>query len=394
LAKLNKLAGSVMVVAMVASLLPAVATAAVPAEGGKAAVASNKAEDRLLVKVKAGANAQSLATKHGAQEKKALGTSGWKVFHVPAGQVDKYAAALANDANVEAVEFDYIVEAHLTPNDPAYGSQYHHKNVQSAQAWDISTGSNLTIAIVDTGVDINHADLKSKLVAGYDFVNNDSVADDDNGHGTHCAGIATATGNNGTDGVGIDWSAKIMPIKVLNRRGSGYTSDIIDGVYWAADRGANVISMSLGGGSKSSAFQSAITYAWNKGAIVVAAAGNSSTSTPSYPAAYDNVVSVASTTSSDVMSSFSNYGSSWVDVAAPGSSIYATRDGGGMTTMSGTSMATPVVAGLATLTWSVKPGASNATIVNRIYATTDSIAGTGTSYKYGRVNAYKALNGF
>jgi len=392
----NKMIKTVAAFAVLATLAPAGASAAVVTDNtvAKTEVTKAHATDRVLVKFNKGADAKAVAAGKGATVGKALGKSEWKVVNVPAGKASEFLAKFQADANVEAVELDYVMEANLTPNDPSYASQYHLPRIQADLAWNITTGStSRTIAIVDTGVDLTHPDLKAKILPGYDFVNGDALADDDQGHGTHCAGIATAISNNGLQVAGVDFNAKIMPVKVLNRRGSGYTSDIINGVYYAADNGAHVISMSLGGGAAQTAFQDAINYAYGKNIIVVAAAGNSSTSALSYPAAYNNVVAVASTTSTDAMSSFSNYGS-WVDIAAPGSSILSTADGGGTTTMSGTSMATPVVAGLATLTWSKNLAASNTTVINRIYSTADKIAGTGTNFTHGRVNAYNAVNGF
>jgi thermitase len=392
--------GAVAAAAVLATLVPTSAmAAAVPSD--KAAISVDKvakhATNRVLVKVKAGKDAKAIASKHGVSAVKdlAAGKSEWKVLNVPAGKADEFLDKLNADPDVELAQPDYVRTIDATPNDPSYGSQWHLPNVQAPQAWDITKGStSRTIAIVDTGVDLNHADLQGgKLVAGYDFVNGDSVPQDDHGHGTHCAGIAAANTNNATNVAGLDWNAKIMPLKVLDAGGSGYDSDIIDAIYYAADHGANVISMSLGGGTNNPAFQSAIDYAWGKGLIIVAAAGNSNTSVKSYPAAYNNVIAVASTTSANVRSSFSNYGS-WVDVAAPGSSILSLKLGGGTTTMSGTSMATPLVAGLATLAWSKNLGYTNTAVRDRIFNTCDVISGTGTYWTYGKVNAYRAVNGF
>jgi thermitase len=392
--KFNKnLVGTLAAFAVLASVVPGMASAATPDGAAAKQTVKAKAEDRILVKTQAGKTASTVAARYGLTEQKDIGGN-WKVLNVPAGKADEYVAKLKNDSEVEAVEVDAVYTIDTTPNDPSYGSQWHLPKIQAPQAWDITTGStSRTIAIIDTGVDLAHADLKSKIVAGYDFVNLDSTAQDDHGHGTHCAGIAAALTNNATNTAGVDWNAKVMPVKVLNSAGSGYTTDITSGIRWAADHGANVISMSLGGGAFSQAQQDAINYAWSKGVLIVAAAGNSNTSKKSYPAAYANVIAVASTTSTDARSSFSNYGS-WVQVAAPGSSILSLKLGGGTTTMSGTSMATPVVAGLATLAWSKNLGYSNASVRDRIFNTADAIAGTGTYWTKGRVNAYRAVNGF
>ncbi|MCX7571247.1 S8 family serine peptidase [Tumebacillus sp. DT12] len=394
----KKFIGTLAAAALLVSLAPVGASAAVTADAAPAVKKEEKAhaQDRILVKFKAGKDSKAVSKKLGAEEAKSLGNgkSEWKLVKVPNGKAAEMLEKFNADADVELAEPDYIHTVQLTPNDPSYGSQWHHPNIQANLAWDITRGTSArTIAIIDTGVDIQHGDLSSKIVAGYDFVNNDTNADDDQGHGTHCAGIAAAIGMNSYQGTGVDMNARIMPVKVLNSQGSGYTSDIIDGVYYAADNGAHVLSMSLGGGGATSAFQSAIDYAHSRGKIVVAAAGNSNTSAKSYPAAYNNVIAVASTTSSNTRSSFSNYGT-WVDIAAPGSSIYATANGGGMTTMSGTSMATPVVAGVLSLAWSKNTGYSNTTVINRVLSTADAISGTGTYWMNGKVNAYKAVNGF
>ncbi|MBL0385952.1 peptidase S8 [Tumebacillus sp. ITR2] len=393
MAKFNKkLVGTLAAFAVLASVVPGVASAADQTQPA-VATAKAKASDRLLVKTKQGIVQTDIASAHGLTEGKVIGGN-WKVMHAPAGQLEAKLAELQADPNVESVEIDHVRTIDATPNDPSYSSQWHLPKVQAPAAWDITKGStSRTIAIIDTGVDLNHADLKSKIVPGTDIVNGDSTAMDDHGHGTHCAGIAAALTNNATNTAGMDWNAKIMPIKVLDSSGSGYDSDIDTGIYWAVDHGANVISMSLGGAAFSQASQDAINYAYNKGVIIVAAAGNESTSAKSYPAAYNNVVSVASTTSTDAKSSFSNYGS-WVDVAAPGSSILSLRLGGGTTTMSGTSMATPLVAGLMSLTWSKNLTYSNTSVINRVETTSDAISGTGTYWTYGRVNAYKSVNGF
>jgi thermitase len=390
MAKFNKFAGAFVAVALTASLLPAASVSAAKADAAKVS-----GTDQIIVKMKPGKTDKSaeVAAKHGASVQKSLKHGGYKVLKVQPGKAQEVLAKLKADPEVEMAELDEVLTIQATPNDPSYGSQYHLPRIQANLAWDYFKGSSSTvIAIVDTGVDIQHPDLDGKIVAGYDFVNNDSNADDDHGHGTHCAGIATAETNNSTNGAGVDWNAKIMPVKVLSASGSGYTSDIIDGVYFAADNGAKVISMSLGGGSYSTAFQDAINYAFNtKNAVVVAAAGNNGNTAVQYPAGYNNVLSVAATDANDAKAYFSTYGT-WVDVAAPGYNIYSTKNGGGMTYMSGTSMATPVVAGVAGLVWNrLGLGASAASVVNKITSTADVISGTGSYWIYGRVNAYRAV---
>ncbi|GIW08639.1 MAG: hypothetical protein KatS3mg060_3444 [Dehalococcoidia bacterium] len=243
----------------------------------------------------------------------------------------------------------------VTPNDPAFVQQYGLQRIRGPQGWALSTGrEDVIIAVVDTGVDLSHPDLAGKIVGGWDFVNDDPIAQDDQGHGTHVAGIAAGIANNALGIAGVAWGARVMPIKVLDAGGSGYTSDVAAGIIWAADHGAKVINLSLGGAGRSVTLETAVNYAVAKGALVVAAAGNGGNSVPNYPGAYPAAIAVAATDSSNARASFSTYGS-FVDIAAPGVSIYATVPtgscdlchGSGYAALSGTSMATPHVAGVA-----------------------------------------------
>ncbi len=308
---------------------------------------------------------------------------------LPAGMsVERAIQFYRSNPAVEFAEPNGIVSAYLVPNDTNYNSQWALPKIAAPSGWNLSTGStSVIIAIVDTGVSTTHPDLASKLVAGKSFISGVASTNDDNGHGSHCAGIAAAVTNNARGVAGVGWNCRVMPVKVLNGSGSGTMSGVASGITWAAQNGAKVISLSLGGGS-SSTLQSAVNSAWSMGAVVVAAAGNSSSQTPSYPAGYTNAIAVGSTTSTDARSSFSNYGSSWVDVAAPGSSIYSTYKGTQYATMSGTSMATPHVAGLAGLIWSKYPGTTNTQVRARIENGCDSV---GAWVAKGRINVLKAL---
>ncbi len=300
--------------------------------------------------------------------------------------------ALKRNPNIEFIEPNYIYTTVFTPNDPGLSQQYAWNNIQAYQAWDVTQGASSTvIAVVDTGIQLNHPDLDAKITAGYDFVDNDTNATDGNGHGTHVAGTSAAETNNSTGGAGTCPNCNLMPVRVLNNSGSGTLTAVANGITWAADNGAEVINLSLGGGG-STALQNAVDYAWNRGVFLACAAGNSNTSSTAsaYPAAYTNCFAVASTTSSDARSSFSNYGN-WVEVAAPGSSIYSTWLNSGYNTINGTSMATPHVAGLAGLLAS--QGLSNAQIRDRICSTSDAISGTGSLWTCGRINAFRAVSG-
>lgn len=304
---------------------------------------------------------------------------------------EKQLNALKQNPNVEFAEPNFIYETTFTPNDPGYAQQWAWSKIQAPQAWDVTQGSSsAVIAIVDTGVQRNHPDLDAKIVAGYDYVDNDAAPDDGNGHGTHVAGTSAAETNNSTGGAGTCPLCKVMPVRVLDNNGSGTLANVANGITWAADNGAKVINMSLGGSGGSTTLENAVNYAWNKGVFLACAAGNENTSSPSYPAYYSNCFAVASTNSSDARSSFSNYGS-WVEVAAPGEQIYSTWLNSGYNTISGTSMATPHVAGLAGLLSS--QGLTNAQIRDRICTSADDIAGTGTYWTCGRINANSAVSG-
>lgn len=297
------------------------------------------------------------------------------------------------------------VNVNRFPNDTYYSQQWGLPKVNAPGAWRQSNGAGVTIAVIDTGVDLNHPDLAGKLVAGWDFANNDSTPQDDHGHGTHVAGIAAAVTNNSRGVAGLGWDAKIMPVKVLDSQGSGYYSWIASGIYWAVNNGAKVINLSLGGQSYASALQEATDYAYSQGALVVAASGNCGDpltyknngctvfNPVIYPGANPNVLGVGSTTSTDARSSFSSYGY-WVDVAAPGSNIYSTVWNDTYTSLSGTSMASPLVAGLASLVWARNPALSNVQVAGVIMSTAVDLGTPGRDdyFGYGRVNAEAAVS--
>ena len=321
---------------------------------------------------------------------------------VPEGQEELLSKTLTNNPFIEYAEPDYKVYALETTNDPSLPSQWGMFKIQAAgasySAWNTTHGSSLVkIAILDTGIDKNHEDLASKTVAYINFTT--SPTDDDLfGHGTHVAGIAAAITDNNIGVAGAGYNTSLLSVKVLDDGGGGYDSWVANGINWAADNGAKVINMSLGSSGSSQTLQNAVNYAWNKGAIIVAAAGNSGNSSPTYPAYYSNVIAVAATDSNDNKASWSSYGK-WVDVAAPGVSILSTfpnhpsqlNSGTSYGYGSGTSMATPHVAGLAGLLWMTSFGTSNSNVRSRIESTADKIDGTGTYWANGRINAYKAV---
>ena len=254
--------------------------------------------------------------------------------------------------------FEQLLNISLDPVDALGGNLWGVDNVDAPEVWNGgngfsgSTGSGTTIAVIDTGVDLDHPEFSGRIVTGYDFVDGDTVADDGNGHGTHVAGTI-AGANDGTGITGVAYDAAIMPLRVLDNDGYGWTSDIISAVRWAADNGADVINLSLGGGGYSQAMADAISYASGRGSVVVMAAGNSGGSAPEYPAAHaiDHGIAVGAVDRNRSLAEFSNRaGSTQLDyVTAPGVNIYSAVPGGEYDTFNGTSMATPHVAGIAGL---------------------------------------------
>ena len=321
------------------------------------------------------------------------------VVQIPEKKIREKLRAYLREPWIEYAEPDFVAHAFFEPNDPGFESQWGPIRIHAPEAWDITTASpEVRIAVCDTGIDQNHADLLGKIVANKNFTSSRSI-DDKFGHGTHVAGIAAAVSNNGRGVAGVGFSSSLMNVKVLGDNGSGYYSWVAKGITWAADHGAKVINLSLGGPAGSGTLQNAVNYAWDKGCVIVAAAGNDGNGNPSYPAYYDNCIAVAATDPKDSKATFSNHGF-WVDVAAPGVDIYSTlpnhknqmgpRNYG---TLSGTSMAAPHVAGVAALVWATDFGTSNNAVRERIETTGDELEGTLSSDGIGRVNAYLAVGG-
>ncbi len=276
------------------------------------------------------------------------------------------------------------------PNDRLFQQQYALAKIRCHEAWNLSKGSSdVVIAVIDDGIVKNHEDLESKRVPGYDFTQGDRDPTTSQSHGTHVSGIIAAATNNSKGGSGVAFNCRIMPLRIFPN-GAGAAS--AQAILFAADNGAKVINMSYGGYPQSLTEQNAVNYAWNKGVVLVAASGNSGTTKLNYPAAYPNVIAVGSTGRNDARSGYSNYGENWVSVGAPGEGVLSTvRNGYGE--MSGTSMASPMVAGLAGLLWSFAPeGTTASEIREAIESTTDPISNGG--FAHGRVNAMRALSVF
>jgi thermitase len=405
------LEGLLSIVAIVGLDTPANAPPSSDSQGKKGAAAPPEEEEyapeEILVKFKDGASGtkkQEVHGKKGGRVKETIPAIDVQVVDVERGKEKAKAKEYKDDPNVEFAEVNGVYEALQTissPNDPEASKQWQYKNtkyitpkkgdIDAYEAWSgagitwnggITGSSSVAIAVLDTGIKEDHEDLKGKTTKRQNFTTPDTNdVEDRNGHGTHVAGSAAAITNNKKGVEGTCPGCALYNVKVLDDTGSGYYSWMANGVRWATDNGAKVINMSLGGTSPSNTLQSAVDYAWSKGVVVVAAAGNSGTDEQFYPAAYPNALAVGATDNTDAKAGYSNYGYSWVDVAAPGSSILSTIVDGSYGLKSGTSMATPHVAGVAGLVWSKSGlcGASNnACVRNQLESKADPVSGTGT----------------
>ncbi len=382
------------------------------------------APGELLVKFRSGVSATKLST----LGLRTLGTSaglaklGWSRVGFNAGKTNMATVLgqLGSDPSVVYAEPNYIAKAIPTTaklitakddpsvkyDDPMAGQQYALGKMSLPAAHAITMGSpKTTLAVVDTGVDYNHPDFNtvdgktSRVIKGKDFADNDNDPNDKYGHGTHCAGIAAATANNKEGVVGVAPNVSILAVKVLGDNGSGTYEGVANGIIYSADQGSKVISMSLGGPSNSKVLEDAVKYAMGKDSLIIAAMGNDYDNVKSYPAAISGVLAVISTDSQDEKSDFSNYGD-WASVSAPGSDILSTlpthtnvigkKNYG---TLSGTSMATPAVAGLASLIRDQHPEWDAKTVRAKIEQTSDDLGEKGfdINFGHGRVNALKAL---
>ncbi len=298
---------------------------------------------------------------------------------------------LSEEDLVRYVEPNKLVHALHTPNDPRYPNQWGPQHIKANSAWDIEKGDkNVTIAVIDTGIDYEHEDLGDNYVAGgYDWVNNDSDPTDDHHHGTHCAGIVAATLDNGKGIAGIA-QVNLLAEKVLNETGWGTEWDVALGIVQATDNNADIISLSLGG-DDAQVMEDACLYAWNNGCLLVAASGNDGKRGVTYPAAYETVIAVGAIDQMDQRCGFSNWGPN-LELVAPGIGILSTYPSNSYATLQGTSMAAPHVAGVAALVWSKYPVLTNHEVRDRLAQTADDLGAAGFDeyYGYGKIDAMNA----
>ncbi len=385
--------------------------------------------NQVIVKFNSGIKTADIQTLQQSLGATVLGTTtnlGIQLWELRNLTTDQAIATLSKDSRIEYIEPNYLRSLDATPNDPSFDQLWGLNNtaqtggkldadIDAPEAWNIQTGNNVVVGVIDTGVDYNHPDLAANIwtnpgeiagdgidndgngyvddIHGYDFSDGDSNPLDYQGHGTHVAGTIAAVGNNSTGVAGVNWSAKILPIKIFP---NATDFNIVKAIEYSANMGVKVTNNSWGGGPGSAALKDAIQFAGSKGQLFIAAAGNDGTNTdifPHYPSSFnlDNIISVAATDHNDALAGFSNYGATSVDLGAPGVNIYSTIPGG-YGYKSGTSMATPHVAGVASLIWSQYPSLTAQDVKDRILNFADPIAAlNGKTLTGARLNAFNSL---
>jgi serine protease len=380
-----------------------VALALVAAAAG--AAAAPRADDpprpgRVLVTYRPGSRAAlGAAAARDLDVDHAIPEAGVAVVSTGDRDVDDVARELRADPGVETAVPDQVRRADWLPDDPGFARQEQQlRAVRLPAAWDVSRGSRrVAIAVLDTGVDLDHPDLAAKLLPGYDAVQHDGVPDDDAGHGTFVAGVAAALTDNGTGVAGAGGRSRLLPVKVLDSRGFGSDSTVVEGIEWAVTHGADVINLSLGGPRPSPALDRAVRYAVDADVVVVAAAGNEGSTEPWYPAASPGAIGVGATDAGgEELAWFSNSGAS-VDVVAPGMGVTSTGSGPGASyaTGNGTSYAGPLVAGTAALVRAVEPGLTAAAVASRVVRAAGDLGTQGLDpfLGRGRLDAFAAVGG-
>ena len=352
-------------------------------------------ETELIVTLEPGTPASSLRPileAHGAVIAQALDDRVIRVSAAP-GMTESLKAALEKSRGISRVDYNHTLRANFIPSDAFYSWQWHLPDVQAPTAWDITRGDpRVVIAVLDSGVDAAHPNLRGKVIGGYNFINNtpDAVTDS-YGHGTMVAGIAAApTGAGGV--VGVCPECSIMSVVVADGKGCSNDFALSRGIRYAADNGAKIINISYGGAVNNPILRDAVNYAWSKGAVIIASAGNEASSARSFPAAYANVIAVSALDKDNRPAGFTDYGS-WIDISAPGVGIVTTGLHGKYASGSGTSFSAAIIAGLAGLIYSENPDLTNTQVVHIITNFTDRMDSEGFDryYGFGKANLEKAL---
>lgn len=348
---------------------------------------------RVLIGARAGLSAGEvarIASVHGATPRR-LGPPDVYVLDLPATASEKaVAATLARHPHLKFAELDQLAPPALAPNDPYAGSEWHLGRLGLPSAWDTAQGGGVTIAVLDTGVDASHPDLAGRLVAGWNFYDNNSNTADVHGHGTAVAGAAVASVNNGVGVAGMAGQSLLMPVRIADANAYAYWSTVAQGLNWATDHGARVANISYAGVAGSATVQTAAQYMRARGGLVVVAAGNNGIDEGIAPTS--SMIVVSATDASDLKTTWSSYGS-FVSISAPGQDIWTTTRGGGYQAWWGTSLASPVVAGVVGLMMSARPAMANTQLESLLYASSQDLgtAGRDIYYGWGRVNAAAAV---
>lgn len=388
---------SALLVAALGSMAPGVQAQSANANPRAHAAATETerwAPGRLLVLPRPGlseAELDDILRPHGGRAVDRIDGIGVHIVQLPPQASEKAVEALLkHNKHLKAVERDRLVEAAGFANDTYYAKAWHLPKIEATAAWDLATGRDVVIAVLDSGVDGAHPDLAGKLVPGWNAVDNNANTSDVNGHGTAVAGAAAAATNNGVGVAAVAGDALIMPVRIADANAYAYWSTVAKGLTWAADNGADIVNISYSGVSGSATVQSAARYLQGKGGVTVVAAGNSGGEEVIAPS--DAMISVSATGSTDARASFSSYGQ-YVDIAAPGESIWTTVRGGSYQKWNGTSLASPVVAGVLGLMKSANPALGATELEALLLASADDLGAPGWDpyYGEGRVNALAAV---
>ena len=374
------------------------------------------AANGIIVKFKHGISEQkknAVLKSHGAIDVQNSHGNFFKLVKIPGDLTDLVISLLKKHPAIKYVEPNHVINAYGFPNDEYYSLQWNLTMINLEKAWDISTGENVVVAVLDTGVNPDGKDgFGDRLLSGYNaFINTPALWEDGNYHGTHVAGTIGQETNNKTGVAGVAYNAEILPIKVLSRFRVGSVASVCNGIYWAADNDADIINMSLGGPEYSDIFEEAVNYAYSRGITIIAASGNEN-SEVGYPAAFTNVVAVGAIGTNKERAFYSNYGFE-LDIVAPGGDRYQDAANGEIvqetfveflgfknrafgwdySPLSGTSMAAPHVAGVAALIKSVYPELEPDEIKEAIINTATDLgaAGKDNNFGYGLIDAYAAV---